>query len=189
VQLAEDLVRERPGNPQFMITLGEASAGLGRFLLEQGQPKEAVPLLQQAVEQQSATAHERGDDAAWRRHLSTYQLRLAVALGKSGQTAAALESLQAARATLEGIARRTARDSYDLACIAAQTSVVLGQQQSGLGEAEAVRATEALRQAIAAGYRDVSHLENDADLDPLRTRKDFQQLVAELKQKTQLNTH
>jgi hypothetical protein len=37
-----------------------------------------------------------------------------------------------------------------------------------------------LRQAIQAGYRDVRHMKADSDLDPLRQRQDFQELLAEL---------
>jgi hypothetical protein len=39
---------------------------------------------------------------------------------------------------------------------------------------------EALRQAIEGGYADTARLKRDTDLDPLRDRDDFKQLVAEL---------
>ena len=51
-----------------------------------------------------------------------------------------------------------------------------------LAEAEAVQAMVWLRQAVAAGYDNVTHMDKDRDLDALRGRDDFQQLLAELRQ-------
>ena len=47
-------------------------------------------------------------------------------------------------------------------------------------DAEADRAMERLRQAVAAGFRNTAQIMKDADLDSLRGRDDFHQLVAEL---------
>jgi hypothetical protein len=41
-------------------------------------------------------------------------------------------------------------------------------------------AVQQLRAAVAAGYRDVKHMQADRDLDPLRGRQDFRDLLAEL---------
>ncbi|HEX4592241.1 MAG TPA: hypothetical protein VH120_20065, partial [Gemmataceae bacterium] len=51
-----------------------------------------------------------------------------------------------------------------------------------LAKAEADQAMEWLHQAVAGGYRNVVHIEKDTDLDALRGRDDFKQLVAELRQ-------
>ena len=40
-----------------------------------------------------------------------------------------------------------------------------------------------LKQAVAAGCSDAQHIKQDADLDALRDREDFQKLVAELEAK------
>jgi hypothetical protein len=37
-----------------------------------------------------------------------------------------------------------------------------------------------LRKAVAAGFTDAEHIKQDRDLDALRGREDFQQLLAEL---------
>jgi hypothetical protein len=39
---------------------------------------------------------------------------------------------------------------------------------------------EALRESIAAGYRDLNHIEADTDLNILRSRPDFQLLLLDL---------
>jgi hypothetical protein len=40
-----------------------------------------------------------------------------------------------------------------------------------------------LRDAVSKGYKDVAHVKKDTDLDPLRQRDDFRELVAELEEK------
>jgi hypothetical protein len=41
-----------------------------------------------------------------------------------------------------------------------------------------------LRQAMKAGFHDAAHMRKDTDLDALRTRADFRQLLAELERKS-----
>lgn len=40
-----------------------------------------------------------------------------------------------------------------------------------------------LKQAVAAGFKDVAHMKQDTDLDALRDRDDFKKLIAELEAK------
>ena len=37
-----------------------------------------------------------------------------------------------------------------------------------------------LKQAVAAGYKDAAHMNQDQDLDAVRDREDFKTLLAEL---------
>jgi hypothetical protein len=48
------------------------------------------------------------------------------------------------------------------------------------GAAELDRAMVLLRRAIAGGYRNLTWMRRDPDLDPLRTRPDFQALMMDL---------
>jgi hypothetical protein len=68
---------------------------------------------------------------------------------------------------------------YGAACMRAVTAAVLRGDRSS--HADADRAMALLRQATAAGYKDVANLETDKDLDALRDRADFQKLLAVLK--------
>jgi hypothetical protein len=45
------------------------------------------------------------------------------------------------------------------------------------------QAMKLLREAVSKGYKDVAHAKKDTDLDPLRPREDFQNLMAELEGK------
>jgi serine/threonine-protein kinase len=183
LQVAEDLAHDQPDSVAFRGTLARSAATLGQSLMAQGRPEQALPPLRRAVEQQTVIVNQRPNSAVERRHLATAQLRLGVAQGKVGQSAEALESLRAARATLEQVSPHGQDDSYNLACVAAQICLLLRKDEPAQAEAEAARAVQALREAVAAGYRDAAQLEMDADLEPLRARTEFQQLVTELKQR------
>ena len=69
---------------------------------------------------------------------------------------------------------------YRLACNQSLLSGVAADVGSGLtaksGRAEADKAMETLRRAVAAGFRNTAHLRVDTDLDPIRSRPDFQLL-------------
>ena len=47
-------------------------------------------------------------------------------------------------------------------------------------DAYAVRAVATLRRAVAAGFRNLNTLRKDRDLNPLRSRPDFQLLMMDL---------
>jgi hypothetical protein len=49
-------------------------------------------------------------------------------------------------------------------------------------KAEADKAMAALNHAVAAGYHDVDNMRKDPDLEGVRNREDFQQLIARLQQ-------
>jgi serine/threonine-protein kinase len=181
LQVAEDLTHDRSDNLLFQGTLAHSAAALGQSLAAEGRPQEALPPLRRAVEQRTAIVSQRPSSAVERRRLASDQLRLGVNQGKAGQSAEALQSLRAAQATLEQVSPRGKTDACNLACVSAQLSLVLGRDHPDRSTAEADRAIQALREAIAAGYQDAERLEKDPDLEPLRSRADFQQLVAELK--------
>jgi tetratricopeptide (TPR) repeat protein len=73
---------------------------------------------------------------------------------------------------------------YNAACyravVAELQTKTPGDESVQLAQADAERAMEWLRQAIEAGWTDAAHLRQDTDLDGLRERQDFQELLAEL---------
>jgi hypothetical protein len=74
---------------------------------------------------------------------------------------------------------------YDAACYRAVSAAVLraaDKSPEGVkqADAEANRAMDWLRQAVATGWSNPAHLAKDHDLDALRDRADFKKLVAEL---------
>jgi tetratricopeptide (TPR) repeat protein len=65
---------------------------------------------------------------------------------------------------------------YNFACVYA----VAGSKLADKKEEYADQAMELLRRAVKAGYRDAAHVKQDSDLESLRGRNDFKQLLAEL---------
>lgn len=68
---------------------------------------------------------------------------------------------------------------YDFACVYAVASGKSADKKAEYAD----RAMELLRKSVKAGYKDVAHLKQDKDLDPLRERDDFKKLLAELQKK------
>lgn len=73
----------------------------------------------------------------------------------------------------------TAEDLYDAACVYA-LSARLAADDIPRAESYASRAVLLLRQSLAKGYKDLAYLKTDTDLDSLRTREDWKQLLKEL---------
>jgi serine/threonine-protein kinase len=75
-------------------------------------------------------------------------------------------------------------DCYNLACghaTLAGIGTIPGSGMSAVeGQAEAERAMHWLHRAVVRGYRNIALMRRDHDLDPLRSRPDFQLLMMDL---------
>jgi len=111
----------------------------------------------------------------------------AVALAQKGQhveAAVAAERLTGTKAK--------GADLYNAACGFAQcvAAVARGKTPEQLSSADrklqeqyVTRALKLLRQAVAAGYRDVVHMQHDKDLETLHDSADYQLIIRQLKKK------
>jgi tetratricopeptide (TPR) repeat protein len=113
-----------------------------------------------------------------------YRLQWASALVRAGQHAAATVAAEELLQT--GNAARTTL--YDAACVYAVAVAQAAKQaprhtSSLLAERYARRAVALLCQAVQRGFNNIAHLKKDPDLDSLRQRPDFHQLLAELEAK------
>ena len=70
---------------------------------------------------------------------------------------------------------------YNFACVYALASNRIPDKREEYHH----RAIELLRQAINSGYKYVAHIKNDSDLDSLRDRDDFKQLIAQLEMRVE----
>src|SRR5262249_31977470 len=85
----------------------------------------------------------------------------------------------------ENLKHTDANSLYNAACLRAVTAAVLrAADRSPAGakqaDAEADRALAWLKQAVAAGYKNAAHMKQDKDLDALRDRADFTELMTKL---------
>jgi len=79
---------------------------------------------------------------------------------------------------------RSAEEWYELACCHATLAGAAARERSGIsasdGEAEAGKAIDLLRLAVAEGYRNADAMAKEIALDPLRGRPDFRLLMMDL---------
>ncbi len=117
----------------------------------------------------------------WRYNLANSLRLRGITLHQCGRPADAVSDFREAIKLLEGAPGPTAVDIYDLACCESLLSGIASEAGSGLtaadGEAEAVKAIDCLRWAFAAGWKQLDHMRVDTDLDPIRSRRDYQMLI------------
>ena len=155
-----------PDHPHLLMGLWGVAGALAR--LNRG--AEAVPLIDECV----AGAAGRAVDP--RMVPSVLDLRL-----WHFQKVADPAGCRATAEMWEKLNRTDADSMYNAACFRAVAAGLYAKQnQPAEAQADADRAMAWLTKAVAAGYRDRAHIEQDVDLDALRGRPDFRKLVESL---------
>ena len=73
----------------------------------------------------------------------------------------------------------TAGDLYNAACVYS-LCVQLSRDDATRADVWGARAVVLIRQAVARGYKDIARIKTHTDLESLRSREDFQQLIKEM---------
>ena len=163
IDILESAMRRDPRSVKVRETLCVASwtramtlAGLERFSEALGDWDRAIEL----------------DDGRYRQELrmrrASNLLQLKDDARAAADAASVAESPQA-----------SAEDLYNAACVYSLASG-LASTDAARADSHAGRAVHCLRQAVARGFKDLEHMRSDTDLDPLRSRGDFQGLMGEL---------
>jgi tetratricopeptide (TPR) repeat protein/tRNA A-37 threonylcarbamoyl transferase component Bud32 len=105
------------------------------------------------------------------------QTELMLALAHSGQTARALEL--ADRFSVGPNVDREQR--IFLAACYAQVARATPSEKAELVQTALVKAVDAIRVAVCEGFRDRVYLETEPDLEPIRNRDDFKQIVGQIR--------
>jgi serine/threonine protein kinase len=159
-----------PDHPQTLWSMGRLAVNL----VQVDRGAAAVPLIDECVRRAAGKAvHPRLIQGAMDTRLRHFQ-----------KTRDA-EGCRATAEMWEKLKRTDAVSLYEAACMRAVTAAVLraGGKPKGRAEdaaTEADRAMAWLKQAVAAGFKDVAYMRQDTDLDALRNRADFQELLAAL---------
>jgi tetratricopeptide (TPR) repeat protein len=207
--LWEKLAAEHPGVPQYTVELGGSYCNFGILVRDRGEPAAALDWYAKAIatlqpvyraDPRFSTARQFLRNSHWGRAMAlgrlgrsaealadweralelddgsqrtVLRLGRAVALACAGQPAQAL----AAADELAGAGQLTARQLYNLAEVYA---LAAAQLPPAAADRSAARAVELLRQAFAKGWTNVAHMLKDADLDALRGRADYANLLWDL---------
>src|SRR5262249_22377062 len=104
-----------------------------------------------------------------------------------GQPAAAIQTYQRVLSKVGRLTNLNATALYNLACLDSLSSALVGKggttpssPNDRSGKDYADRAMSWLKRSVAAGWKNHSHMKQDTDLDPLRGRPDFQELMMDM---------
>jgi serine/threonine-protein kinase len=181
--LCERLAQEHSAVPDNRNALAGAMVNLAQLLRDRQDLGGARRVLEQAQDHHQAALRANPNNPTYRLFYRNNRWVLADTLVGLGDHAAAAEAAaQWAQAAVD-----PAGDEYNAACFLARC-VPLAEKDATLPEARrqelahsyADRAVDTLRQAVKNGFKDAAHLKKDPDLDPLRQRADFQQLLQDL---------
>jgi len=160
IRILTPIYEREPRDVRVRMFLRNGHAGRARALDRLQQFAKAIPDWDKAIEL-SPTAQQPGLRAP--RAISRLQ---------AGQVAEAVAEV----AELTKTPSWPAPQWYDFACVYAVASGKVADKK----DEYAKRAVELLQKAVKAGFKDVAHMKEDTDLDPLRNRDDFKKLMAEL---------
>jgi serine/threonine protein kinase len=181
--LQEKLVVDEPDVPVYQSRLAGTLNNMGLAFLRQKRPDEARRLLHKAVAHQKLAIARAPQVVSFRRHLAGhYGLLTEIEL-----TAGRLPEGVAAALERQKLWPGDAKVQYAVATDLAFATGLVGKGKASLSAEEKAQrnryadlAMAALRQALAAGFRDRQRIERTRDLDSLRGREDFQKLLAGL---------
>jgi serine/threonine-protein kinase len=182
--IRRELADAKPNITEFQSLLARSHDVIGWGYRQSGKPVEALTAFERAM-------------AIYRKLVDTdpsdilFQSRLALCLGtvggihlEAGRPAESAASVRQAVAILERLPTLEPNNRYNLACGYATLAGIATLPGSGMtpaeGRAKAERAMQWLHRAVAAGYHNVTLMQQDHDLDPLRSRDDFQALMMDL---------
>jgi serine/threonine-protein kinase len=182
----EELVSAFPSEAQYQYRLSQCLVLLGNLQHRAGAP-EAGQSIERSLAIREELARDVPNSYSYQRGLAMSALSLSKVRAAAGQPREALANIQRAE---QIVGRFPDIEPYTLLYMArayAQYSVAARRDESDVlradlaeSEAYADRAVATLRRAITAGFVDVALLCRDTDLDPLRQRRDFQELLMDL---------
>lgn len=184
VGLTEGLLAETSNGARAQSLLGQALTQQANVVLEKGQSAEARRMLQRALDLLDPLVQREPTSVG-------YQSLLSHTLRGIGRTEIVALHPKEARAALERASQldRTFAETYpstryNLACTLALLIPVAEPNQR---EDVAKQAIEALRLAIRDGGTNLNYLTKDRDLESVRSRPEFQSLLAQMQAKVSAN--
>ena len=181
----------------FLSDLANSHSNIGYLERDTGRPAQAIESFERALEILQKLTIANPAVAHYRSNLALCQINVGQLKQQIGHPAEALQLFRQALALKERLPRHGPESIYDMACLLSQMSAIAeptagepmaesparkisGGLRGALSESLSDRAMPALRDAVAAGYRDWKHMAKDSDLDSLRSRADFQLLMMDL---------
>jgi serine/threonine-protein kinase len=179
----EEVIRDHTGFPVHRYRLAVCLASLASVRRGAGDPGWRQ-LIERSLAIHEALVRERPNEFLYLSALVDRASLLAIEQAAGGRLDEALASIRKAEQALERFPNAPPVALYNLACAYARCSAAARPGVEGPSPAEcegyADRAMAVLRRAITAGFTDVAFIRRDMDLDALRPRRDFQELLMDL---------
>ncbi len=181
LSIRQKLANASPSKPWLQSDVANSHSNIGYLERDTGRPAQAIESFERARSILQKLTNANPAVAGFRNSLALCLINVGQLKRSARRTAEALRAFEQALALKEGLPHASPDSRYDLACLLSQMTALNSERGSGGPAAPtADRAMRALREAVEAGFRDRKHMENDSDLDPLRTRSDFQLLMMDL---------
>jgi len=181
------LVADLPGAVDYRVDLARTENNIGYALTELGRLDEALPRMEQGLTMREQHLAEMPLNASYRSDLARSEYYLTRLHIRAQRPAEALRHLEKAESLYAGLASKAPEDQFYQACLLALHIPLVGMGKPDLSAGEqadrqryADQAMRALQAAVAMGYRRKDQFEHEHDLDPLRTRDDFQKMIKAL---------
>jgi tetratricopeptide (TPR) repeat protein len=185
--LSTRLVAEHPSVVEWQNDLAGTLNNLGIVYRDAGRAEEASRSWGRAAEIRVRLAALHPNVPDYRRGLAEVFGALGGLERRRGRLDEAARSLRLAREAADTITDPRPGDLYTFAYVDAQSAALVGRGRAKLTLAEESerqsltdRAMATLRRAVKAGFGERKQLEQDVDLDPIRSRADFQALLLDL---------
>jgi serine/threonine-protein kinase len=184
--ILQRLADANPAVTQFEGDLAQSHQVIGSIQDQTGHHAEAVASYERARAILQKLADANPTLILFQSRLAMSHAYVGLARQRAGRPSEAAGEFRRAIAIMERLSdlQPDGYNLYNLACFRSLLSGIGAQPGSRLTPAEVDRlgeqAVETLRRAVAAGLRDVAFMRRDTDLDPLRSRPDFQLLLMDL---------
>jgi hypothetical protein len=178
------LADANPTVTEFQSNLSSTHQVTGWALNQTGKPAEALREFERAIVIMQKLADANPSVMEWQTELANNLGFVGGIHLQAGRNVPAVASIRRAAVILARLPSRRPADLYNLACGHAMLARLAAEPGSGMtadeGKAEGDAAVDWLRRAVTAGYRKLAFMQIDSDLDPLRSRPDFQLLIMDL---------
>ena len=199
LRIFEQLDQSYPEILVYQRGLGAIYNMMSNLQRQRAEAADSLALAQKARTLFERLVAEQPLDSELRIDLARSYNNLGRQFQQTGELAQALRSFQHAMDLYESLPDLDPQTAYQLACTVSRCIPLFGAKNQATDSRRAAvelsksdrvrrrfygdRAIAALRRAVHAGRFNAETLETDTDLDPLRDRSDFQDLIKELEKK------
>jgi serine/threonine-protein kinase len=181
--LYKRLTADFPKVPVYQCELAVTLSNLAADLLKRHEPVAALPLLEEALPHCEAVLQTNPRHPFYRtvaRDVAENSAEAFVQLRNHAEAARAAHRLGQTAVEPPKDFSNAARFLCRCVALVEKDTNLPDARRQELARQYGDRALAMLRQAVAKGYKDLAGMQKDKDLEPLRSRQDFQKLLREL---------